>query len=196
HNPLDLTRRTPVFQQWRALGDDIIKADLPAVAPTIFKDYTRKYIVLDYYQMPPGPERDATEKWLFAALPNAAPVFRDDRLAVYLAPPVEHPQPYLQLGHGWGSLTTIAGEPARVIEREATLNLLHPGDAPLSLTIAAAGHRSLADLTLFSGAAPLPLTLSADGATATAALPPQTGAVRLNVSAPLAISRLKLRPPP
>ena len=51
----------------------IINQPLANIAPTIFFDFNLRYIVLDYWQMPPGPERDSTEQWLFAALPNAAP---------------------------------------------------------------------------------------------------------------------------
>jgi hypothetical protein len=101
NNPLDLSWRTPVFQQWRALSDDIIKTDLPAVAPTIFREFNLRYIVLDYYQMPPGPEREGTEKWVSAALPEAAPVHQDERLTVYQSPEPAQLVPYVQLGDGW-----------------------------------------------------------------------------------------------
>jgi len=74
-HPSDLARRTPVFQQWRYLGPDIIDQPPDVIAPTIFNDYNLRYIVLDYWQMPPGPERDSTEQWVAAALPGASPIY-------------------------------------------------------------------------------------------------------------------------
>ena len=46
-NPLELAWRTPVLQQWRALGPDIIDQPLNLIAPTIFYDFNLRYIVLD-----------------------------------------------------------------------------------------------------------------------------------------------------
>jgi len=100
-NPLELAWRTPVLQHWRYLGPDIIDQPLAAIAPTIFYDFNLRYIVLDYWQMPPGPEREATERWLLAALPGAAPIYDDGRLRVYQTPPQTETVPYLSLGNGW-----------------------------------------------------------------------------------------------
>ena len=107
NNPLDLSWRTPVLQQWRTLRDDIIKTDLAALAPTILHDFQVRYIVLDYYQMPPGSEREGTERWVAAVLPNQPAVYQDDRLIVYQAPEMTERRPYLQLGQGWGPLQFI-----------------------------------------------------------------------------------------
>ncbi|RME43497.1 MAG: hypothetical protein D6796_13015, partial [Caldilineae bacterium] len=180
-NPLDPSWRTPVLQQWRTLRDDIIQADLPAIAPTVFRDFNLKYIVLDYYQMPPGPEREGTEKWVAAALPNVEPVYRDDRLTVYLAPTPDAPRPYLQLGDGWGDLSPAGGEATRTAGPVATLAVRHPGDAPLRLTVTAAPPHTLAGLSAFAGDVPLPLTLAGEGQTAVISLPPGTTGVRLTL---------------
>jgi hypothetical protein len=100
-NPLELANRIPVFQHWRNLGRDIIDHPLDQVAPTIFSDFNLRYIVLDFWQMPPGPERSSTERWVAAALPGAAPIYDDGRLKVYQSPPREETRPYLSLGEGW-----------------------------------------------------------------------------------------------
>jgi hypothetical protein len=145
-NPLELAWRTPVFQQWRYLGPDIIDQPLEQVAPTIFYDFNLRYIVLDYWQMPPGPEREKTEQWVTAALPaGLAPVYDDGRLKVYQTPPRQAVQPYLTLGNGWGSRREHEdGSVSRTIaarsECETELFLHHPQPQSLSLEITAAAN--------------------------------------------------------
>ncbi|RME73737.1 MAG: hypothetical protein D6784_11445, partial [Chloroflexi bacterium] len=151
NNPLELAWRTPVFQQWRYLGPDIIDQPLAEIAPTIFYDFNLRYIVLDYWQMPPGPERSQTERWVAAALPGATPVYDDGRLKVYRAPDKTCTRPYLSLGEGWsdrqitsaGTLRTFAhaGSPS------AELFVHHPADPlTLHLTLAASEPRRVAVL--------------------------------------------------
>ncbi|MBN1992490.1 MAG: hypothetical protein JW953_07270 [Anaerolineae bacterium] len=141
-HPLDLARRTPVFQQWRYLGPDIITQPLEVIAPTIFADYNLRYIVLDYWQMPPGPERNGTEQWVAVALPGVAPVYADDRLKVYQAPPKTGCQPYLTLGTGWSEPQKNEAGPFRVLstrpESPPQLFLHHPQQQTFILAITAA----------------------------------------------------------
>jgi len=142
-NPLELTWRTPVLQQWRYLGPDIIDQSLELIAPTIFYDFNLRYIVLDYWQMPPGPEREATERWVAAALPGAPPIYDDGRLKVYQSPPMESPQPYLSLGQGWSERQkTKVGEVFRTFIATSNspmeLFLHHPSECSLALEITAA----------------------------------------------------------
>ncbi|MFN8458216.1 MAG: hypothetical protein U0401_26790 [Anaerolineae bacterium] len=137
-NPLELAWRTPVLQHWRYLGPDIIDQPLDQIAPTIFYDFNLRYIVLDYWQIPPGPERAATERWLAAALPGAAPIYDDGRLKVYQTPAKTDTQPYLSLGNGWSQRQERAeGTVARSVspERPADLWLHHPPPQPLTLEI-------------------------------------------------------------
>ena len=138
-NPSRLAWRTPVFQQWQNLGPDIIDLPLAEVAPTIFFDFNLRYIVLDYWQMPPGPERDGTEQWLAAALPTAQPVYDDGRLKVFQSPPKTKTRPYLSLGDGWSAVeTTSGGQPVRHFTGATDLFLHHPPpDQPLILEITA-----------------------------------------------------------
>jgi hypothetical protein len=137
-----------VLQHWRYLGPDIIDQPLDQIAPTIFYDFNLRYIVLDYWQMPPGPERDATERWLAAALPGAQPIYADGRLKVYQSPPKQATQAYLTLGNGWGKrqpqaagaiTRTLAGSPP------TELFLHHPQNQAfyLELTILADPTQSL-----------------------------------------------------
>jgi hypothetical protein len=154
-NPLELAWRTPVFQHWRYLGPDIIDQPLEVIAPTIFYDFNLRYIVLDYYQMPPGPEREATERWLKAALPAATPIYDDGRLKVYQTPPKQKTQPYLTLGDGWSKRqeqrdglirrTFTAGQ------SRPELFLHHPQNQPLVLEITATAQTTQ-KVTLFVNA--------------------------------------------
>lgn len=155
-NPLELVWRTPVFQHWRYLSPDIIDQPLPVIAPTIFFDFNLRYIVLDSWQMPPGPERAGTEQWLAAALPGASPVYDDGRLKVYQSPPKGATQPYLMLGQGWSDRQTDqAGLVTRTIAaaspRQAELVLHHPQNHRLNLEItAAASLTGTQTLTIFA----------------------------------------------
>jgi hypothetical protein len=159
NNPLELAWRTPVFQHWRYLGPDIIDQPLPEIAPTIFYDFNLRYIVLDYWQMPPGPERDATEYWVSAALPGLSPVYDDGRLKVYQTPPKQATEPYLTLGNGWSDRQQNEAGIRRGVRRSfvATaaeppeLFLHHPQKQPLVLEVTA------------GTAVPQTLTIFADG---------------------------------
>jgi hypothetical protein len=95
--------------------------------------------VLDYWQMPPGPEREGTEKWVAAALPGATPIYDDGRLKVYQAPPKTDSQPYLSLGDGWGEREQDeTGRLTRGFSTTSELFLHHPQQQPLVLEITAA----------------------------------------------------------
>ena len=153
-NLLELASRTPVLQHWRNLGPDIIDQPLDRIAPTIFFDFNLRYIVMDYWQMPPGPERDSTEQWVSAALPDATPVYDDGRLKVYQSPPKTETQPYLSLGQGWGDrreqgdgLITRAFAAG---ESQPELFLHHPQGKTLIIEISAAADIDGQVLTIFA----------------------------------------------
>ena len=192
-NPLDLTWRTPVLQQWRTLQEDIIKTDLAAVAPTILQDFQIKYVVLDYYQMPPGSEREATERWVAATLPDQALIYQDDRLKVYQAPLPTIRHPYLQLGPEWGSLEVRDGVSSRDLPQAATLNLQGQRAAQTRLEIETLPGYSLSGLSATSNGAKLNLELSSDGRTASIMIPVTGQTLHLTLPAPAPISRLALR---
>lgn len=156
-NPMELAWRIPVFQHWRYLGPDIIDQSLERIAPTIFYDFNLRYIVLDYWQMPPGPVQEATERWVMAALPaGTTPIYDDGRLKVYQSPPKTDTQTYLSLGQGWGDrqerpdgLRTrpiLAGQ-----AQAAELFIHHPQPRPLVLEVTAAAEGEAQTLLIFSG---------------------------------------------
>lgn len=180
-NPHLLAPKTPVLQQWRNLGPDIISQPLAEIAPTIFYDFNLRYIVLDYWQMPPGPERDATEKWLAAALPNAAPVYDDGRLKVYQTPPKTDTRPYLSLGQGWSDRLESERELAtrKIDPKGAELFVHHPSAGqPLTLGITAAPATAGQSLRVQVDDAPAGvIDLSTHPLTAELPLPPGDGSL-------------------
>ncbi|MEM7029819.1 MAG: hypothetical protein AAF629_09660 [Chloroflexota bacterium] len=190
-NPLDLSRKTPVFQQWRNLSDDIINVDLATVAPTIFHDFQLRYIVLDYYQMPPGPEREGTEKWVTAALPNISPIVDDGRLKVYEAPPMTNRVPYIQLGDGWGDLHITPETTTRMLDENAFLTIISDGAHDHVLILETVPLYSLRDLHVSGGGTDLPVTLSTNETEATIQIPSSVHQIQLQVPEPHPIKRIE-----
>ena len=100
-------------------------------------------------------EREATERWLKAALPAATPIYDDGRLKVYQTPPKQKTQPYLTLGNGWSKRqeqrdglirrTFTAGQ------SRPELFLHHPQNQPLVLEITATAQTTQ-KVTLFVNA--------------------------------------------
>jgi hypothetical protein len=203
-NPLELAWRTPVLQQWRYLGPDIIDQPLAAIAPTIFYDFNLRYIVLDYWQMPPGPEREATEYWVAAALPNSTPIYDDGRLKVYQSPPRESPQPYLTLGQGWGERQESEAEEVfrPVMANSAELFLHHPPDCSLVVEITAAADAPQTMNLIAAGNLVGRFEVGEQYISQTVALPPFTGTiVKLQISSdspmgPVSVKRIGLKPGP
>ena len=202
-NPLELAWRTPVLQHWRYLGPDIIDQPLSVIAPTIFYDFNLRYIVLDYWQMPPGPEREATERWVAAALPGATPIYDDGRLKVYQAPPKQETQPYLTLGDGWSKRQENgAGSVTRTFstgKSQPELFLHHPQNQPLILEITAAAQIPQ-KITLFVDAEPLTqIEVTPAFTTQVIVLPPLSGdLVKLRLSSDqskgeVVVNRISLR---
>jgi hypothetical protein len=203
-HPSDMARRTPVFQQWRYLGPDIIDQPLDMIAPTIFNDYNLRYIVLDYWQMPPGPERDNTEQWVAAALPGASPVYDDSRLKVYQTSAPADLQPYLSLAAGWRDRQTDDnGNLARSVSvapnQPAQLDLHHPQGLNLTLEITARGETPQTVAVLLNGKVIGQMALIRDFNSYTFDLPPLSGEmVELkfqsdNPAGSMVVSRVGLR---
>ena len=201
-NPLELAWRVPVFQQWRSLGPDIIDQPLDEVAPTIFFDFNLRYIVLDYWQMPPGPERDATEQWVAAALPDAAPFYDDGRLKVYQTPSKTETVPYLSLGEGWGDRQE-QGDSAvrRSIAKDASSDALfvhHPAASSLALELTATTEAEApVSIAVFAGDTKLDtLMVGPSDETFTIELPPTDAdllKIRLDAAGgPVFVSRASL----
>ncbi|HMR65313.1 MAG TPA: hypothetical protein PKE64_15005, partial [Anaerolineae bacterium] len=126
-------------------------------------------------QMPPGPVREATERWVAAALPNLEPVYQDARLKVYESPPKQEPVPYLSLGAGWGPRQSREdGAVTRTLAEDwAELGLHHAPGQPLTLELtAAAGAGGPQRLQIYLGEQLLEtLSLSVEDETYTLSLP-------------------------
>jgi hypothetical protein len=132
-NPLSIVERTPLFQHWRFLGPDIIEADLGAIGIGVLNTFDVRYVVLDMWQMPPGPEREATLAITERALAGAPLAYEDGRLVVYRVPQSEDRRPFVALGEGWGERRLEGGRPFRFVGRAATLKLYGPGGERVSL---------------------------------------------------------------
>jgi uncharacterized protein (DUF2062 family) len=145
-NPLSIVERVPVLQHFRFLGADIIVQDPKEIAPEVFDYIGVRYVIVHDYMMPPGRERDATLALVDDVFGGRSPVYRDGRITVYLAEGQPGDSPFLVLGQGWGERQMRDGVPSRVVGREATLAIVCPVDAVVSLNfgaLAEEGTRSL-----------------------------------------------------
>jgi hypothetical protein len=134
HNPLSIVERTPLLQNWRFLGPDIIDADLGVIGISVLNRFNVGYVVLDLWQMPGGAEREETMKITRQVLPALAPAYEDGRFIVYRVPQALDPQPFLALGDGWGEQQHEGSRPFRVMAGDATLKLYGVGKESASLT--------------------------------------------------------------
>ena len=174
-NPLLLAGKMPIFQQWQNHNPDILDLPLAEIAPTLFFDFNLRYIVLDYWQMPAGPKRDVVEQWLFAALPNAQPVYDDGRIKAYKSPPKgDTTQPYLSLGDGWSELQPQPDGSVFRVGQQPELFLHHPQNLPFSLEItAAADENTTPTITVSADGDPIgTLRLGSDFSSHVVELPP------------------------
>ena len=145
--------------------------------------------------MPPGPEREATETWVAAAIPEHPPIYEDERLKVFQMPSLTERRPYLQLGPEWGRLSVEADPPGRTIDGRATLHLSGPIPAGTQLIIETRSPYTLADLQIETGGGPQPASLTAADTRATLALSGETPLILLQTPTPLPITRLHLNLP-
>ncbi len=196
NNPMELAWRTPVFQQWRYLAPDIIDLPLAVIAPTIFEDFNLRYIVLDFWQMPPGAERDKTVYWVKAALPQATPFYHDGRLEVYQSPPKTKTEAYLSLGNGWSDRQETSAVVSRTFAKIGELWLHHAQGQPLKLVITASSP-SAQSINLFANSTLLDkFQVESPSTVHTIALPTMTpDLVKLELTAELgmvSVSRISL----
>jgi len=121
-DPRTLVERMPVLQHFRNLGEDIIKVDLAEVTPSVMAYLGVKYVVLDFYQMPGGEEREKTVALAMEMFGKSEPIYKDERLVVYRVPTPVKAVPFLFLGEGWGKFHRSF----RSLKREASLFLHAP----------------------------------------------------------------------
>lgn len=132
-DPRTVAERMPVLQHFRRLGEDVIKADLARITPSVMAYLGVKYAVLDFYQMPGGEEREKTITLAREAFKDSQIIHQDERLIVYRIPVPQEEVPFLFLGEGWGNFNGAY----RPVTRKAYLFLHAPSPATAHLLIEA-----------------------------------------------------------
>lgn len=134
NNPLSVVEKTPLFQDWRFLGPDVIEADPGEVGLSVLNTFDVRYVVLDMWQMPPGSERETTLDITRRALAGQSPAYDDGRIVAYRVPALERARPFVALGDGWRERRLGgAGQASRLVGRAATLKLYGPGGETVRL---------------------------------------------------------------
>ena len=177
----------------------VIDQTVAEIAPTIFYDFNLRYIVLDYWQMPAGPERGQTEHWVTEALGDKSPVYEDGRLKVYQTPSRGQQAPYLSLGNGWSPLSVAQSGRSRSITGQAELfghHLLQPSHLDIA---GKAGDAGRATLVVSNGGGQLAaLQFTSEPTSYSVPLPETEGLLKLTLTAerPVSISRIGLKTHP
>ncbi len=122
-DPKTLRERAPVFSHFWFLGEDINTRDfdLRRQGIQILHDLLGvRWVVLDRYKMPGGPEREITETLAGQIFGDQQPLYSDDRITVYeVGEPAER-GPFIVLGTDW--------QPRQVNETGAIWRVLPTGD--------------------------------------------------------------------
>jgi hypothetical protein len=138
-DPRTLIERAPVLQHFRRLGPDIVDIDLAQQGQQVLEDLGVRWVVLDRYKMPGGPEREVTEALAKGIFAGQAPAYEDDRLTVYDVTPGTGAGPYVTLGSGWGPFDpeTRSREVIGTAEspNSATVLVISPGTYPATLVV-------------------------------------------------------------
>jgi len=158
-DPRTLVDRAPVLQHFRHLGPDVIAFDLARQGQGALADLNVRWVVLDRYKMPGGPEREVTEAYAAAIFRDQAPAYADERLTVYEVQPAGLAGPYLVLGVGWEPFDRAAA--TRAFTGQAPLLVHAPAPSQGTLRISVAPGSAALDLPLEGGAHVLRLALAA-----------------------------------
>lgn len=148
-DPRTLTDRVPVLQHFRHLGPDIIDFDLTTQGQQVLHDLGIRWVVLDRYKMPGGPEREYTDAAALAIFGVQPPVYQDDRLTVYEVSSAVTQAPYLILGTGWEPFD--AAEHARAFQGEGPVIVQATAAERAELTVSLAPGSPPPDLPEASG---------------------------------------------
>jgi hypothetical protein len=128
-----------VLQHFRRLGPDIIEIDLAEQGQQVLEDMGVRWVVLDRYKMPGGPEREVTEALAEEIFAGQTPTYEDDRLTVYEVTPGMGAGPYVALGPGWGPFNpqTRSREVVGTAQslNSATVLVMSPGTYPVTLVV-------------------------------------------------------------
>ena len=82
-DPRTLVDRSPVLRYFRQLGQDGGNFDLGRDGQKALAELGIRWVVLDRYKMPGGPERDVTEAGARQIFGDQPPVYQDERITVY-----------------------------------------------------------------------------------------------------------------
>jgi hypothetical protein len=97
-----------------------------------------RWVALDRYKMPGGPEREITEAYAQAIFAGQPPLYEDERITVYAVPEPAQRRPYLILAADWqGRQMDDAGQVWRELPAgsPAGLESINPSGAPLGLEV-------------------------------------------------------------
>jgi hypothetical protein len=136
-NPLAITEKTPVLQNFRFLGPDIAAHSPATTAPTILADLDVRYVIVHKSDLPPGDYRERTLALVDSIFGTWPIAYEDEWLRAYEAQPPEKPVPYIVLGNGWGPRHLRAGKATRTIDQKATFSIVTPSDAKQAIVIEA-----------------------------------------------------------
>jgi hypothetical protein len=140
-DPATLRERAPVLSHFWFLGPDIHTQDfdLARQGMEVLHDLLGvRWVVLDRYKMPGGPEREVTDAYAQTIFAGQTPLYEDERITVYAVPEPAQRGPYLILGVGWqGRQSDDAGQVWRELPagQPAGLEFVNPGGAPLGLEV-------------------------------------------------------------
>ena len=143
-DPRTLRERAPVFSHFWFLDQDINTRDfdLGRQGIQVLHDLLGvRWVVLDRYKMPGGPEREITEAMAGQIFAGQQPLYSDERITVYeVGEPAER-GPFIVLGMEWQPRQQDeAGAFWRDLAASAaaSFELVNPAGNPLSLSIDAA----------------------------------------------------------
>jgi hypothetical protein len=142
-DPAVLRERAPVLSHFWFLGSDIQTADfdLSRQGIQVLHDLLGvRWVVLDRYKMPGGPERTITDAYAQAIFAGQPPLYEDERITVYAVPEPGQRAPYLILAPGWRPRQSDeAGHIWRELPagQAAGLEIVNPAGSSLGLEIEA-----------------------------------------------------------
>jgi hypothetical protein len=148
-DPGVLRERAPVLNHFWFLGPDIHteQFDLASQGIQVLHDLLGvRWVVLDRYKMPGGPEREITDAYAKTIFAGQTPSYEDERISVYTVPEPAVRGPYLILDASWQPRqSNDAGQIWRELPagRLAGLEVVNPAGQPLALEISAAGEGTL-----------------------------------------------------
>lgn len=156
-DPNTLRERAPVFSHFWFLGEDIntVGFDLQHRGVQVLHDLMGvRWVVLDRYKMPGGPEREITEELAGQLFGGQTPLYADDRITVYQVAEPEQRGAYVVLGTDWQPRQVDAtGAPWRALPAGSTASfeVQNPTERPALVTVTARSDRG-GELTVLDAA--------------------------------------------